>query len=40
LFHAEGDPALLTALAASGVTAYSYEFLDEDGRFPLAAPGG
>ncbi len=40
LFHAEGDPALLIALAASGVTAYSYEFLDEDGRFPLAAPGG
>lgn len=40
LFHAEGDPALLTALAASGGTAYSYEFLEEDGRFPMAAPGG
>lgn len=40
LFHAEGDPALLAALAASGVTAYSYEFLDEDGCFPLAKPGG
>jgi alanine dehydrogenase len=40
LFHAEGDPALLTALLASGVTAYSYEFLEEHGRFPLAAPGG
>lgn len=40
LFHAEGDPALLTALAASGVSAYSYEFLEEDGRFPMATPGG
>ena len=40
LFHAEGDPALLTALTASGVSAYSYEFLQEDGRFPMAAPGG
>jgi alanine dehydrogenase len=40
LFHAEGDRALLSALAASKVTAYSYEFVEEDGRFPLAAPGG
>lgn len=40
LFHAEGDPALLAALTACGVTAYSYEFVAEDGRFPLAAPGG
>lgn len=40
LFHAEGDPALLTALEASQVTAFSYEFVKEDGRFPLAAPGG
>ncbi|MDQ3154754.1 MAG: NAD(P)-binding domain-containing protein [Actinomycetota bacterium] len=40
LFHAEGDPALLSALQAGGVTAYSYEFLQEDGRFPLATPGG
>jgi len=40
LFHAEGDPQLLTALASSGATAYSYEFLEEDGGFPLAAPGG
>lgn len=40
LFHAEGDPALLSALMASGVTAYSYEFVEENGGFPLAAPGG
>jgi alanine dehydrogenase len=40
LFHAEGDPALLTALTATGVTAYSYEFVKEHDRFPLAAPGG
>jgi alanine dehydrogenase len=40
LFHAEGDPGLLSALAASRVTAYSYEFVEEDGRFPLAKPGG
>lgn len=40
LFHAEGDRALLSALTGSGVTAYSYEFVEEDGRYPLAAPGG
>ncbi|WP_344431683.1 NAD(P)-dependent oxidoreductase [Amycolatopsis minnesotensis] len=40
LFHAEGDPALLAAVAKRGITAYSYEFLEEDGRFPLATPGG
>lgn len=40
LFHAEGDPGLLSALAASGATAYSYEFVEEDGRFPLATSGG
>lgn len=40
LFHAEGDPGLLTALIAAGVTAYSYEFLTEDGRCPLGIPGG
>jgi alanine dehydrogenase len=40
LFHAEGDPRLLAALAATAVTAYSYEFLAEDGRFPLGVPGG
>jgi alanine dehydrogenase len=40
LFHAEGDPELLTALAESGVTAWSYEFVAEHGRFPLGRPGG
>jgi alanine dehydrogenase len=40
LFHAEGDLALLTALQASAVTAYSYEFVTEDHRFPLGRPGG
>ncbi len=40
LFHAEGDPALLSALVTSGVTAYSYEFIAESDGFPLAAPGG
>lgn len=40
LFHAEGDPRLLSALANSGARAYSYEFVTEDDRFPLAAPGG
>lgn len=40
LFHAEGDAALLSALAHTQVTAYSYEFVEEDGQFPLAAPGG
>jgi alanine dehydrogenase len=40
LFHAEGDPDLLTALQESGATAWSYEFVAEDGRFPLGRPGG
>ena len=40
LFHAEGDPRLLAALTSSGVTAYSYEFLCENGEFPLAVAGG
>jgi alanine dehydrogenase len=40
LFHAEGDPDLLTALSESGVTAWSYEFVAEHGRFPLGRPGG
>lgn len=40
LFHAEGDVALMTALRDTRVTAYSYEFLTEDGRFPLGRPGG
>ena len=33
-----GDPDLLTALAESGVTAWSYEFVAEHGRFPLGRP--
>ncbi|HEX3963915.1 MAG TPA: hypothetical protein VHZ03_45940 [Trebonia sp.] len=40
LFHAEGDPDLLSALRESGATAWSYEFVAEDGRFPLGRPGG
>ena len=40
LFHAEGDPDLVTALRESGATAWSYEFVAEDGRFPLGRPGG
>lgn len=41
LFHAESDPALLTALTERRVTAYSYEFArTDDGRFPLAVAGG
>jgi alanine dehydrogenase len=40
LFHAEGDPEFLTALAESGVTAWSYEFVAEHGRFALGKPGG
>jgi alanine dehydrogenase len=40
LFHAEGDPDLLTALRESGATAWSYEFVAEHGRFPLGRPGG
>lgn len=40
LFHAEGDVALLTALQDCGVTAWSFEFVAEQGRFPLGRPGG
>ena len=40
LFHAEGDSGLLAALRESGTTAWSYEFVAEDGRFPLGRPGG
>jgi alanine dehydrogenase len=40
LFHAEGDAGLLTALQYCGATAWSYEFVAEDGRFPLGRPGG
>jgi hypothetical protein len=34
LFHAEGDVMLLTALKASGVNAWSYEFIADLG-FPV-----
>ncbi|WP_329431073.1 hypothetical protein OG339_48790 (plasmid) [Streptosporangium sp. NBC_01495] len=30
----------MAALQKSGVTAWSYEFFAEDGRFPLGRPGG
>ncbi|MFV2198489.1 NAD(P)-dependent oxidoreductase [Nocardiopsis sp. LOL_012] len=40
IFHAEGDPDMITALAQSEVKAFSYEFLHEHGRFPLAMAGG
>ncbi|GAB3173047.1 alanine dehydrogenase [Myceligenerans halotolerans] len=40
IFHAEGHPDMLDTLTRSGITAYSYEFLRENGRFPLAAAGG
>ncbi|WP_216892587.1 NAD(P)-dependent oxidoreductase [Nocardia alni] len=40
LFHAEGDPRLLAALTETGVSAYSYEFLCQNGSFPLAVAGG
>ncbi len=40
IFHAEGDYELVTELLKSGVTAYSYEFFQNKGDFPLAEPGG
>lgn len=40
LFHAEGDVDLLDGLRRCGATAWSYEFVAEDGRFPLGRPGG
>jgi len=40
IFHAEGDPAMITALTATEVTAFSYEFLREHGHHPLAVAGG
>ncbi|MGW5877770.1 NAD(P)-dependent oxidoreductase [Nocardiopsis terrae] len=40
IFHAEGDPTMLTALTRQGVTAFSYEFLREHERHPLAVAGG
>ena len=41
IFHAEGDRALTEALVRTGVTAYSFEFFEDDqGDFPLMAAGG
>jgi len=40
LFHAEGNPAMLAALRASKVRAWSYEFFADEDGFPLARPGG
>jgi alanine dehydrogenase len=40
VFHAEGSAAMLDHLRATGIEAYSFEFLHEDGRFPLMAAGG
>jgi len=38
--HTEGNPEMLAALTTSGATAYCYEYVEQDGQFPLAAPGG
>lgn len=40
VFHAEGDADMLERLTAAKVEAYSFEFLHEDGTFPLMAAGG
>lgn len=40
IFHAEGDPHMLTALTHAKVSAYSYEFWHENAHFPFAAVGG
>jgi alanine dehydrogenase len=40
LFHAEGDVRLLAALKDCGATAWSFEFIAEQGRFPMGRPGG
>ncbi|MEU7742072.1 NAD(P)-dependent oxidoreductase [Nonomuraea sp. NPDC049158] len=40
LFHAEGDADLLAALQSRKMTAWSYEFMAEGGRFPLGKAGG
>ena len=38
LFHAEGTPDVVTELLARDITAYSFEyFQDDDGTFPLMA---
>jgi alanine dehydrogenase len=41
LFHAEGTPDVVTELLARNITAYSFEyFQDDDGSFPLMAATG
>lgn len=41
LFHAEGTPDVVAELLAGGITAYSFEyFQDDDGSFPLMAATG
>jgi alanine dehydrogenase len=40
LFHAEGDPAALAALAASGAVAWAYELIEDDRCFPLGRTNG
>jgi alanine dehydrogenase len=41
LFHAEGTPDIVTELLARDITAYSFEyFQDDDGAFPLMAATG
>jgi hypothetical protein len=40
VFHAEGRSDLLGPLLNSRVRAYSYEFLQENGQFPLMRAGG
>ncbi|MEV6801939.1 NAD(P)-dependent oxidoreductase [Micromonospora rifamycinica] len=40
LFHAEGNVDLLAALMSTKANAWSYEFLSDNGQFPLGRPGG
>ena len=41
LFHAEGTPDVVAELLARNITAYSFEyFQDDDGSFPLMAATG
>jgi NAD/NADP transhydrogenase alpha subunit len=41
LFHAEGTPDVVAELLARGITAYSFEyFQDDDGTFPLMTATG
>jgi alanine dehydrogenase len=40
VFHAEGNSEVIKALLRTKARLYSYEFLEEDGRFPLMRAGG